>query len=179
MSTGMSTLSSSNLRIRAASATCPSRSARRSATIALISSYLRGCSVSNARSSSSHLRAWMPSRCASGAYTSRVSFAFWICFCLPRYSISRRLCRRSPSFIRITRAASAPAVISLRGVLPRAALLALVGGGGEEERPRDQLAVDVRVVGRDVRNQLVDELLVLFMSLKDGHNFSVLRALPA
>ena len=37
---------------RSASATCPSRSVRRSATIVLISSYLRGCSVWNARSSS-------------------------------------------------------------------------------------------------------------------------------
>ena len=51
----MSTLSSSLCRTIAASRTCSSRSARRSATICLISSYLRGWSVPNARSSSSHL----------------------------------------------------------------------------------------------------------------------------
>jgi len=67
ISAGTSTLSSSALRISPASRTCSSRSARRSATIVLLSSYFRGCSVWNARSSSSHLIAWMPRRCASGA----------------------------------------------------------------------------------------------------------------
>ena len=67
ISAGMSTFSSSRASRSPASATWPSRSARRSATIVLISSYLRGCSVWKARSSSSHLILWMPSRCASGA----------------------------------------------------------------------------------------------------------------
>ena len=47
----MSTLSSSFCSTIAASRTCSSRSARRSATICLISSYFRGCSVWNERSS--------------------------------------------------------------------------------------------------------------------------------
>src|SRR5204863_520173 len=67
ISAGMSTFSSSALSTIAASRTCSSRSARRSLTIALISSYLRGCSVAKARSSSSHLSLLMPSRWASGA----------------------------------------------------------------------------------------------------------------
>jgi hypothetical protein len=64
-------------------------------------------------------------------------------------------------------------------VLSRPALLALMRAGGEEEGAPDQVAVDVRVVCRDVRNQLVDELLVLFMSLKDSHTPSVLRGILA
>src|SRR6266851_1073016 len=60
-------------------------------------------------------------------------------------------------------------------VLARASLLALVGVGGEEERPPDQVAIDLAVVGGHGRDQLVDELLMLFVSLKDGHTFSVLR----
>ena len=60
-------------------------------------------------------------------------------------------------------------------VLARAPLLPLVGVGSEEESPSEQVSVDVRVVGGDVRNQLVDELLMLLVSLKDRHTFSVLR----
>jgi hypothetical protein len=60
-------------------------------------------------------------------------------------------------------------------LLARPALLPLVGARGEGERTTDQLAVDLRVVGGHVRDQLVDELLMLFMSLEDGHRTSVLR----
>src|SRR5439155_5888132 len=60
-------------------------------------------------------------------------------------------------------------------ILARATLLALVCVRGEEEGPRDQVAVDVGVVRGDVRDQLVDELLVFFLSLKDSHTSSVLR----
>ena len=63
----MPTLSSSRFSTRPAPSTYFSRSARRSFTIAWISAYLRGWSVWNARSSSSHLIVWMPRRCASGA----------------------------------------------------------------------------------------------------------------
>src|SRR4051794_14854574 len=69
----MSTLSSSFWSTIAASRTCSSRSARRSATICLISSYLRGCSVWKARSSSSHFSACMPRRCASGVHLERLA----------------------------------------------------------------------------------------------------------
>ena len=64
-------------------------------------------------------------------------------------------------------------------LLARPALLSLVGLSGEGKGPRDQVAVDVRVVGRDVRDQLIDELLMLFLSLKDGHRPSVLRVFSA
>jgi len=64
-------------------------------------------------------------------------------------------------------------------LLARAALLALVCVRREPEGPRDQVAVDVRVVGGHVRDQLIDELLMLFMSLKDGHISSVLRGFSA
>ena len=47
-------------------------------------------------------------------------------------------------------------------VLAGAALLSLVRGRGEAEGPREQVAVDVRVVGGDGRDQLVDELLMPF-----------------
>jgi hypothetical protein len=60
-------------------------------------------------------------------------------------------------------------------LLPGPPLLPFVGVRGEAEGPRDQVAVNVRVVGRDGRNQLVYELLMLFVSLKDGHISSVLR----
>ena len=60
-------------------------------------------------------------------------------------------------------------------VLARATLLPLVGVGSEEESPSEQVSVDLRVVGGNVRNQLVDELLMLLVSLKDRHTFSVLR----
>src|SRR4051794_4296137 len=64
-------------------------------------------------------------------------------------------------------------------LLAGAALLTLVGVRSEGESPCDQLAVDIRVVGRDVRNQLIDELLMLFVSLKDSHISSVLRVFSA
>jgi hypothetical protein len=60
-------------------------------------------------------------------------------------------------------------------LLAGASLLAGVSVSREGEGPADQVAVDVRVVGGDVRNQLVYELLMLFVSLKNGHGFSVLR----
>ena len=63
--------------------------------------------------------------------------------------------------------------------LSGAALLPFMGVSSEGEGPRDQLAVDVRVVGRDVRDQLINELLMLFLSLKDGHISSVLRVFSA
>ena len=63
-------------------------------------------------------------------------------------------------------------------VLARAALLALVRGRGEGEGPREQVAVDVRVVGSDGLDQLVDELLMPFCRLEDRHRKSVLRAFP-
>ena len=72
-------------------------------TSCLISLYLRGWSVWNARSSSSHLIAWMPSRCASGAKISSVSRAFSCCFYFGIAPIVRMLWRRSASLIRMTR----------------------------------------------------------------------------
>ena len=60
-------------------------------------------------------------------------------------------------------------------LLTRTALLPLVGAGGEKEGPPDQVSIDAGVVGGDSRNQLVDELLMLFMSLNDSHTLSVLR----
>src|SRR6266550_1374543 len=64
-------------------------------------------------------------------------------------------------------------------VLARPALLALVGVGGEKKGPPDQVANDLRVVGGHGRDQLVDELLMLFVSLKDSHTLSVLRGYRA
>ena len=59
-------------------------------------------------------------------------------------------------------------------VFARAALLALVGGGGEMEGPGEQVAVDLRVVGGDGRDQLVDQLLVAFTCFEDRHRKIVL-----
>jgi hypothetical protein len=77
----------------------------------------------------------------------------------PRRGGARRRSSRRPaeaarrSWPRPTGAARTP---------PRAALLPLVCLGCEAEGSADQLAVDVRVVCRHVRDQLVDELLMLF-----------------
>ena len=54
-------------------------------------------------------------------------------------------------------------------LLARPALLALVGARGEPERPRDQIAVDFRVVRGDFGQQLVDELLMTLVSLDYCH----------
>src|SRR5439155_15918422 len=59
-------------------------------------------------------------------------------------------------------------------VLAGASLLALVFLGREIEGPREQVLVDVRVVGSDVRDQLVDELLVPSTCFEDRHGKSVL-----
>ena len=58
-------------------------------------------------------------------------------------------------------------------------MLPLVRVGREPEGPGDQVAIDVRVVGRDVGDQLIDELLMLFVSLNNGHRSSVLRGFSA
>jgi hypothetical protein len=60
-------------------------------------------------------------------------------------------------------------------VLAGAPLLPLVGARGEPERACDQVAVDLRVVGGDVRQQLVDELLMTFLSLDNCHEPIVRR----
>ena len=56
-----------------------SRLGAASATRRTISSYTLGCRVPKARSSSSHLIAFMPSRWASGAKISSVSVAIRDC----------------------------------------------------------------------------------------------------
>jgi hypothetical protein len=63
-------------------------------------------------------------------------------------------------------------------VLARAALLALVRGRGEAEGARQQVAVDVLVVGGDGLDQLVDELLMSFCRLEDRHRKLYSRAFP-
>ena len=60
-------------------------------------------------------------------------------------------------------------------LLARAALLAFVGGRGEAEGARDQVAIEVRVVLGDLGDQLVDELLMSFRSLEQRHIQMVLR----
>ena len=57
-------------------------------------------------------------------------------------------------------------------LLARLAHLAVVRVGGELERPRQQLAVDVGLVRLDLGDQLVDEVLVAF---QNGHRSSVPR----
>ena len=57
-----------------------SRRGARSDTSRAISSYRLGYSVAKARSSSSHLIVFMPSRCASGAKISSVSRDLRSCF---------------------------------------------------------------------------------------------------
>src|SRR5207248_5201409 len=61
-------------------------------------------------------------------------------------------------------------------VLAGAALLAAVGGRGEHECAGEQIAVDVGVVLRDLRDQLVDQLLVSFARFEDRHMKIVLLA---
>jgi hypothetical protein len=60
-------------------------------------------------------------------------------------------------------------------LLARTALLTLVGLGGEAERAGKQLSIDVRVVLRNLGDQLVDQVLMSFRSLENCHGFSVLR----
>ena len=110
----MPSASSSRRRYSPAFETYDSRSSRCWLTRPLISVYLRGWSVWNARSSSSHLMAWMPSRCAIGAKISSVSFALSICLFFGIASSVRMLCRRSASLMRMTRMSEAIATIILR-----------------------------------------------------------------
>ncbi len=58
-------------------------------------------------------------------------------------------------------------------VLARAAALPFVGPHREREGPAQQVLVDVLLVRRDVRDQLLDEVLVPFLRLDDGHLPSV------
>jgi hypothetical protein len=60
-------------------------------------------------------------------------------------------------------------------VLARAALLTLVCARGIRERAAQQLPIDVRVVGRDLGEQLLDEVLMSFRSLEKRHMQIVLR----
>src|SRR4030095_11999701 len=59
-------------------------------------------------------------------------------------------------------------------VLSGTALLPVVRGRGETEGARQEVAVDVLVVGRDGLDQLVDELLMPFCRLEDRHGKSLL-----
>ena len=68
-----------------------------------ISLNISGFSVLNTRSSSCHLTAAIPSRCARGAYISRVSTAIRRCFPSERCRIVCMLCKRSANLIIITR----------------------------------------------------------------------------
>ena len=63
-------------------------------------------------------------------------------------------------------------------VLAGAPLLPLVRVRREEKGAPEELAVDVRVVGRDLGEQLVDEALIPLVKLDYCHGFSVLRAFP-
>ena len=59
-------------------------------------------------------------------------------------------------------------------VLAAPTVLAAVRARGPLERPHDQVAVGVGVVGLDLREQLVEEVLVLPVSLDNRHPLSVL-----
>ena len=59
--------------------------------------------------------------------------------------------------------------------LARAALLPLVRAGGEAEGARDELDVDVRVVGGELGEQPFEELLVPLPAAAMRHRLSVLR----
>ncbi len=59
--------------------------------------------------------------------------------------------------------------------LAGAPLLALVRTAGEVERAGEQLSVDIRVVGRDLRDQLLEEVFVSFRSVDQGHVQIVVR----
>src|SRR5437764_5852472 len=61
-------------------------------------------------------------------------------------------------------------------VLARAPLLALVLLGGEAEGAPEQLPVDFRVIGRDVGDELVDQLVVPLTCFENRHGKSVLPA---
>ena len=61
-------------------------------------------------------------------------------------------------------------------VLAGAPLLPVVRRRGEAERAAQQLAIDVRVVGRDLREQLFDKALISLVKLENRHESSVLRA---
>ena len=60
-------------------------------------------------------------------------------------------------------------------VLAGAPLLAVMGPRREAKCAAEQVAVDVRVVGGDLGEQLVDEALISLVKLEDGHAISVLR----
>ena len=92
------------------------------ATSRTISEYFFGCRIAKDRSSSSHLTVAIPSRCASGASTSRVSRAFFSCFSGERKRIVRMLCSRSLSLMTSTRGSRAIATTILRMVSASAAL---------------------------------------------------------
>ena len=98
-----------------------SRDGARSATNRTISSYRFGYSVAKARSSSSHLTVFMPSRWASGASTSSVSRALRSCLAGGRKRRVRMLCNRSASLITSTRGSRAIATTILRIVSASAA----------------------------------------------------------
>ena len=61
-------------------------------------------------------------------------------------------------------------------VLAGAPLLPVVRRRSEAERAAQQLAIDVRVVGRDLREQLFDKALISLVKLENRHEPSVLRA---
>jgi hypothetical protein len=54
-----------------------------------------------------------------------------------------------------------------------------VGTGRESERAREQLPVDVRVVGGNLAEQLLDEVLMSSWSLENCHTEIVLRVSEA
>ena len=54
-------------------------------------------------------------------------------------------------------------------VLAGAPLLSFVGRRSEAKRAAEQLAVDVRVVGRDLCEQLFDKALISLVKLDNGH----------
>ncbi len=60
-------------------------------------------------------------------------------------------------------------------LLARPPRLALVGALGDLERAAQEILVDVRVVGLDLGDQLVDEVFVMPFGVEDAHRLSVLR----
>jgi hypothetical protein len=60
-------------------------------------------------------------------------------------------------------------------VLTGAPLLPFVGVRRKAKRPAEQVAVDVRVVGRDLCEQLLNEALISLVKLYNCHAISVLR----
>ena len=83
--------------------------------------------------------------------------------------------RSSPRRAAARRRSCADAERVVDEVLARAALLALVRARGEVEGAAEQLAVDVRVVALDLRDQLVDEALYRSSSSTTAMSLSVLR----